>query len=145
MKQLYTKQCSCNYMIIIITFYFWIAGQSVSNWGAWGECSKDCDGEQTRTRECFASTPCEKLEDKRKCSTSRCFSKYHLHKLTAVASRISRAITLLLFNESRERERAKSREQRFFERQDMESASIIRTKVQMLNVGCEEWKKALGG
>ena len=53
---------------------------------------------------------------------------------------------LLCFSLTRaERERAKSREQRFFERQDMESASIIRTKILMLNVVCEKWKKALGG
>ena len=93
-RQLNTKQFSCNYMIIILIIYFWIAGQSVSNWGAWGKCSKDCDGEQTRTRECIASTPCGTLEDKRECSTNWCFSKYHLHKLTAVAGGISRASTL---------------------------------------------------
>ena len=110
-RQLNTKQFSCNYMIIILIIYFWIAGQSVSNWGAWGKCSKDCDGEQTRTRECIASTPCGTLEDKRECSTNWCFSKYHLHKLTAVAGGISRASTLFFvlfcffcffFKESRE-------------------------------------------
>lgn len=89
-------------IIIIIIIYFAIAGQSVSNWGAWGECSKDCDGEQTRTRECIASTPCGTLEDKRECSTNWCLSKYHLHKLTAVAGGMSRASTLFLFNEGSE-------------------------------------------
>ena len=65
-------------IIIIIIIYFVIAGQSVSNWGAWGECSKDCDGEQTRTRQCIASTPCGTLEDKRECSTNWCLSKYQV-------------------------------------------------------------------
>ena len=89
-----TKQFTCKCMIIIITIVY-LAGQSVSNWGAWGECSEDCDGEQTRTRKCIESTSCGTLEDKRECSTNWCLSKYHLQKMGG----ISRASTLFLFNE----------------------------------------------
>lgn len=84
----------------VLQFYMFLfqtaAGQSVSNWGAWGECSKDCDGEQTRTRECIGSTLCGKLEDKRECSTNWCFTLEMIVALVIIGAAILTVVIAII-------------------------------------------------
>ncbi|XP_020621583.1 uncharacterized protein LOC110059228 [Orbicella faveolata] len=84
----------------VLQFYVFLfqttAGQSVSNWGAWGECSKDCDGEQTRTRECITSTPCGTLEDKRECSTNWCLTLEMIVALAIIAAAILTIVIVII-------------------------------------------------
>ena len=78
-----------NEPIFLLLFVQWIpicnfflpAGQ-YSSWSPWSECSKKCDGEQTRTRQCIrSSADCgEDLTDRRECGqaswNSGCFCEY---------------------------------------------------------------------
>ena len=76
MQRSVLDQGSAQFSVNRVTFCYPTVGQSVSNWGPWGKCSKSCDGEQMRTRTCTSSSDCEqRLEDRRECSSSSCFSK----------------------------------------------------------------------
>lgn len=86
-------------------------GQSLGNWGPWGECSKACDGEQTRTRACKFSSPCEQsLVDKRKCSSSSCFSLEMIIALAVICAAIVAVLIIIfvmLFKIKKEKSRLK--------------------------------------
>lgn len=87
-------------LMTVFQFYMFLfhttAGQFVSNWGAWGECSKDCDGEQTRTRECISSSQCGTLEDKRECSTNWCFTLEMIVALAIIGAAILTAVIVII-------------------------------------------------
>ncbi|KAL9965317.1 hypothetical protein ACROYT_G029102 [Oculina patagonica] len=92
--------CSKMSFVVFLQFIFLFqttAGQSVGNWGPWGECSKNCDGEQTRRRECTSSTSsCGTLEDKRECSTDWCLSIEMIVALAVIAAAIIAIIIVII-------------------------------------------------
>lgn len=91
-----TRVCFVAVFQIIFPFHD-VVGQSVSNWGPWGKCSKSCDGEQTRTRTCTSSSDCEqRLEDRRECSSSSCFSLEMILSLALICAAIV-AVIIVIF------------------------------------------------
>ncbi|XP_068685687.1 uncharacterized protein [Montipora foliosa] len=85
-----------------IAMFFATATGQYSSWSPWSECSKKCDGEQIRTRQCVrSSADCgEDLTDRRECGqaswNSGCFSQFMIIALAVIGAAIIVAITLII-------------------------------------------------
>lgn len=83
-------------LLLLIFLSQMTAGQNIGLWSKWSECSKTCNGEQTRTRKCALSLgKCEeKLEDKRECGQPSCFSVAMIIALAVIGAAILVAIVI---------------------------------------------------